>query len=77
MVQRMFLHDAATSFELDPDDETIVKDDFCLTFDSHRNANKVATLAAAQLNKEATNKSCIPAVIVDGKKYHATIASIQ
>lgn len=75
-VQAEFLHDAATSLEIDPDDETIYQGDYCLVFDSHRQAVAVARLAAKNYRNQFDDdflesrtkppRVCHPAVILYG-----------
>lgn len=75
-VQSEFLHDAATTLEIEPDDETIYQGDYCLVFDSHRRAIAVARLAAKNYRNEYDDdfldnrtkppRAAHPAVILHG-----------
>lgn len=72
-VQREFLHDAATTLEIDPEDATVHQGDYGLTFSSFHQAKKVAALAAKnyrnQFDDDFINsrtkppRACHPAVI--------------
>lgn len=88
-VQREFLHDAATTLELDPHDEGVENDNFGLVFDSHRQAIAVARLAVKNYlaefdeeylaNRTKSPRWCYPAVVLHagtplrGAKYLATM----
>lgn len=88
-IQREFLHDAATSLELDPDDEGFENDNFGLVFDSHRRAIAVARLAVKNYLDEFDDdflesrtkppRWCHPAVVLHagtplrGARYLATM----
>lgn len=79
--QKEYLHDATTSLELDPTDETVIGDDFALVYDSHRHAIAVAKLACNRFN-DTLLEDCEdrvgppplffePSVVTDGKKHYA------
>lgn len=82
-IQRIFLHDAAQTLELDADDESIEGDNFGLVFDSHRQAIAVARLAVKNYLNEYDDdfqesqtkpvREVLPSVAINGKKYVASM----